>query len=83
MATAPNPSPDARHPLDIERTLDEMKELRQRLGFSQEQIAEMLGVDRTYISRWEDGKVRPEFDRLVMLWRLLHGLRIEAGLYHE
>lgn len=77
MAPPPTPRED-RHPLDIERTLDEMKDLRERIGYSQEQLAELVGVDRSYISKWENGVVRPEYKHLVILWRILHGLRIEA-----
>jgi transcriptional regulator with XRE-family HTH domain len=39
-----------------------------------------VGVDRTYISKWENGVVRPDWTHLVILWRILHGLRIEAGV---
>lgn len=60
-----------------------MKELRESLGLSQEKLAELVGVDRSYISKWENRVVNPDFTHLVMLWRLLHGLRIEAGVRHE
>ena len=82
MAPSPTPSRDDRHPLDIERTLEEMRQLREQLGMTQEQLAELVGVDRTYISKWENGVVRPDWTHLVILWRILHGLRIEAGVLH-
>lgn len=78
-----NPLPrDDRHLFDIERTLDEMKTLRESLSLSQEQLAEIVGVDRSYISKWENRVVPPSFQHLVILWRTLHGLRIEAGVQH-
>lgn len=66
------------HPLDIERTLQELKSLREGLGMTQQQLAALMGVPRTYISKWENGVARPDYVHLVQLWRLIHGLRIEA-----
>lgn len=72
-----------RHPLDLERTLDEMKGLRETLGYTQDRLAELVGTDRTNISKWENKVSRPDFNNLVILWRILHGLRIEAGVQHH
>jgi transcriptional regulator with XRE-family HTH domain len=69
---------DKRHSMDIERTLDEMKQLREGAGMTQQALGEVIGVDRTYISKWENKVCRPEFNHLVMLWRTLHGLQIEV-----
>lgn len=71
------PTGDNRHPLDIERTLDEMRDIRTRSGLSQDQLADMVGVPRTYISKWENGEVKPMYEHLVMLHRVLCGLRLE------
>lgn len=68
---------DHRHPLDIERTLDEMRDIRVASGLSQDQLADMVGVHRTYISKWENGEVKPMYEHLVMLHRVLCGLRLE------
>ncbi|WP_318204391.1 helix-turn-helix transcriptional regulator [Streptomyces sp. SCL15-4] len=37
-----------------------MAERRKALGYSQEQLAELLGVDRTTIGRWESGRSTPQ-----------------------
>jgi DNA-binding transcriptional regulator YiaG len=74
---------DLRHPMDIERTLDEMRELRVSLNLSQDNLADLLGVDRSMISRWENGQTRPDYDNLVRLYRILHGLKqtVEATVH--
>ncbi|MCI3932647.1 helix-turn-helix domain-containing protein [Streptomyces sp. AN091965] len=33
---------------------------RKALGYSQEDLAELLGVDRTTVGRWEGGKIKPQ-----------------------
>ncbi|MEW1723604.1 helix-turn-helix domain-containing protein [Streptomyces sp. NPDC093109] len=38
----------------------ELAERRRALGYSQEELAELLGVDRTTVGRWERGKVVPQ-----------------------
>lgn len=43
---------------------------RKALGFSQEQLAEQVGVSRQSISKWETGQSAPELDKLVALSRV-------------
>ncbi|MEU9881166.1 helix-turn-helix transcriptional regulator [Streptomyces phaeochromogenes] len=38
----------------------ELAERRRALGYSQEKLAELLGVDRTTVGRWESGRVAPQ-----------------------
>ena len=45
---------------------------RLRMGLSQEEVAEHMGVDQSAVSFWETGKTRPRAALLVKL----------AGLYH-
>ena len=44
-------------------------ELRKRSGLSQEGLAELLGVSRQAVQKWEAGTARPDLDNLVALAR--------------
>lgn len=44
-----------------------IKYFRQRRKLTQASVAEMLGVDKGNVSRYESGAQAPEFDRLVKL----------------
>ncbi|MFG2113909.1 helix-turn-helix transcriptional regulator [Streptomyces sp. NPDC048718] len=37
-----------------------LAERRKALGYSQEKLAETLGVDRTTVGRWESGRIKPQ-----------------------
>ncbi|MEU2516343.1 helix-turn-helix transcriptional regulator [Streptomyces syringium] len=37
-----------------------LAERRRALGYSQEKLAELLGVDRTTVGRWESGRIKPQ-----------------------
>lgn len=37
-----------------------LAEQRRALGYSQEELAQLLGVDRTTVGRWESGRVAPQ-----------------------
>ena len=39
---------------------ERLQELRKKEGYSQEQVAEMLGLSRQAISKWESGQGKPE-----------------------
>lgn len=50
-----------------------LQEARRRAGFSQEEVAERLGVSRQTISKWETGETMPDIcqaKRLAMLYHL-------------
>lgn len=44
-------------------------ELRKRAGLSQEGLAELLGVSRQAVQKWETGSSRPDLDNLAALAR--------------
>ena len=48
-----------------------VKECRERLGLSQEQLAEKMGVTVNYISTIERGKSFPRCERLILLLNAL------------
>lgn len=56
-----------------------LKEVRVARGISQERLAELVGVSRQTISRWENGAVQPSTDNLVRLSEVFQ-LPVEAFL---
>lgn len=63
---------------------DNLKEMREGAGLSQERLAELADLDRTEVSLLERGKRMPRLDTIVALARgldlhacgdLLHGIR--------
>jgi transcriptional regulator with XRE-family HTH domain len=54
---------------DTVRSAAILKEARLRAGFSQEELAQVSGKDRTVIARYEQGIVAPSLDALVQLLR--------------
>lgn len=45
-------------------------EMRRQKGFSQEQVAEVLGVTRQTVSKWETDQTTPDFDKILPLCEL-------------
>ena len=49
-------------------TLDEkILNLRKARGWSQEELAERIGVTRQAVSRWESGSAKPDADKIVAI----------------
>ena len=46
---------------------DKIVELRKKNGWSQEELAEQLGVSRQAVSKWEGGASIPDLDKIVRL----------------
>ena len=51
---------------------EKIKNLRERNGYSQERLAEQLGVSRQAVSKWETGLSRPDMGNLIALAKLFH-----------
>ena len=43
---------------------NKLLELRKKKGISQEEAADILGVSRQTVSKWETGLSTPEFDKI-------------------
>jgi len=50
---------------------EEIKNIRTRLGYSQQDMAAFLGVSFATVNRWEKGKAKPQKDRIERLRSLL------------
>ena len=46
---------------------DKIIELRKKNGWSQEELAEMLGVSRQSVSKWEGAQSVPDMNRILKL----------------
>ena len=49
---------------------DKIAELRRQRGWSQENLAERLGVTRQSVSKWESGASVPDLDKIIGLSEL-------------
>lgn len=56
-----------------------LRELRKRMGLTQEEVAERLCVSRTAISKWESGRGYPNLDSLVAIGKL-YDISVDALL---
>ena len=43
---------------------ERLQKLRRKAGYSQEQTAELLGISRQAVSKWESGQGKPDLDNL-------------------
>lgn len=50
---------------------EKIGECRRQKGWSQEELADLMGVSRQSVSKWESGACAPELDKLVRLSQLL------------
>lgn len=61
---------------------DKIMTLRRQKGWSQEELADRLGVSRQAVSKWESGTAQPELGKVAELARLL-GVRVDDLLCDE
>ena len=58
---------------------DRLQALRKKAGYSQEQLADMLGLSRQAVSKWERGDSDPSTANLLALAKLF-GISAEEML---
>lgn len=58
---------------------DRLVELRKKNGYSQEQLAEKLGLSRQAVSKWERAEASPDTDNLICLAKL-YGVSLDELL---
>jgi transcriptional regulator with XRE-family HTH domain len=58
---------------------EKLQMLRKEKGLSQEKLAEILGVSRQAISKWESGQTYPETDKLIALSEIF-GVTVDSLL---
>lgn len=46
---------------------ERLQDLRKKANYSQEQVAELLGISRQAVSKWESGQGKPELDNIIKL----------------
>lgn len=51
----------------MEKFHEKLKVLRKKKGLTQQEIADLVHVDRVRITNWENGKREPNFENLSML----------------
>lgn len=51
---------------------DRLKDLRKNAGYSQEQLAEMLGISRQAVSKWESAQGCPDIENVIRLAEIYH-----------
>lgn len=57
-------------------TANRLQQLRKANGYSQEVLAEKLGVSRQSVSKWERGESSPETDNLIAISRI-YGITVD------
>ena len=50
--------------------MNRIRELRQEKQLSQEELARLLGVDRSAVAKWETGTNLPRAEKLIMMARI-------------
>lgn len=60
--------------------MDNLRRLREAHGFNQDDVARVLGIDRSSYSYYESGKSEPKITNLIKLSRIF-GVTVDALLY--
>ncbi len=67
--------------MDI-NTANRLYELRKAKGYSQDELADLIGVSRQAVSKWERGESSPDTDNLIALAKL-YGVSIDELLDYK
>ena len=59
---------------------ERLQKIRKEHGYSQEQLADELGVSRQAVSKWERGEASPDTDNLIALARL-YNISVDCLLF--
>ena len=51
---------------------ERLQDLRKKAGYSQEQLADLLGISRQAVSKWEASQGKPETDNIIKLTEIYH-----------
>ena len=51
----------------MEKFHEKLKVLRKKKGLTQQEVAELLNVERVTYTKWENGKSKPNYEKLSML----------------
>ena len=51
----------------MEKFHEKLKVLRKKKGLTQQEVAELLNVERVTYTKWENGKNKPNYEKLSML----------------
>ena len=68
--------------VDIMGFADELQKARKDKNISQEELAEMLGVSRQSVSKWERSEGYPEVETLIAIAKNLH-LSLDSLMHDE
>ena len=49
---------------------EKIMDLRKKSGWSQEELAERLGISRQSVSKWETGESIPDIDKIIRMSEL-------------
>lgn len=63
-------------------TANRLQMLRKKNGYSQEELAEKIGISRQAVSKWERAEASPDTDNLILLARL-YGVTLDELLRTE
>lgn len=61
---------------------DNLSALRKRNSFSQEEVAEKIGVSRQAVAKWESGETVPDLKNSMALAEL-YGVSLDALIHHD